>query len=263
MKKKFRKSASQKFRINKIRKKLYVKPVESKRTSKLIYTIITQNDDIELLSFDVINHQFNIINFVDFDNFEADFKESYHNNEEDNFSIYLNSDKSDNFYIVTGKNCDKLYKYNIETNSMKKLYTFKNNHSNGCLLYINDKIICLSGNYNKKVEMFSEKNNSLINLPEMNIERSNFSCCFVKKEYIFALFGYNFPTEQYLNTIEIYNLNEFQNNKTNYIHINDDEWRFLSYKDNNSLNLFIKGHSCFNYFDEKIIFFGGFNGYKN
>ena len=263
MKKKFRKSASQKFRINNIRKKLYVKPVESKRTSKLIYTIITQNDDIELLSFDVINHQFNIINFVDFDNFEADFKESYHNNEEDNFSIYLNSDKGDNFYIVTGKNCDKLYKYNIETNSMKKLYTFKNNHSNGCLLYINDKIICLSGNYNKKVEMFSEKNNSLINLPEMNIERSNFSCCFVKNEYIFALFGYNFPTEQYLNTIEIYNLNEFQNNKTNYIHINDDEWRFLSYKDNNSLNLYIKGHCCFNYFDEKIIFFGGFNGYLN
>ena len=263
MKKKFRKSVSQKLRINKVSQKLYIKPVDSKRTSKLIYTIITQNDNIELLSFDIIKREFNTINFVDSDNFENDFKESCQNNNEDNNSIYLNIDKNNNFYIVTGKNSDKLYKYTSETNCLKKLCTFKNNHSNGCLLYIDNKIICLSGNHNKKVEVFSEKNNSITNLPEMNIERSKFSCCFIKNEYIFALFGYNFPTQQYLNTIEIYNLNEFQNYKYNDININDDEWRILSYKDNNSLNLFIKGLSCFNYFDEKIIFFGGFNGYKN
>ena len=263
MKKKFRKSASQKLRINKIRQKLYIKPVDSKRTSKLIYTIIPQNNNIELLSFDIIKRQFNIINFVDSDDFEKNFNESCQNNKEDNNSIYLNSDKSNDFYIVTGNNCDKLYKYSSENNCIKQLCTFKNNHSNGCLLYVIDKIICLSGNYNKKVEIFSEKTNSIINLPELNIERSNFSCCFIKNEYIFALFGYNFPTKQYLNTIEIYNINEFQNSNNNYININDDEWRILSYKDNNSLNLFIKGHSCFNYFDEKIIFFGGFNGYKN
>ena len=46
MKKKFRKSASQNLRLNKIRQKLYIKSVDSKRTSNLIYTIITQNDKI-------------------------------------------------------------------------------------------------------------------------------------------------------------------------------------------------------------------------
>ena len=261
MQKKFRKSASQKYRINKLNYKLYKKPVDNKK--KLIYTIITKNDNIELLSFDLINRKFSIINFIDFNNFANDFKESYHNNKENNNSIYLNNERNNNFYIVTGKNCDKLYKYNNETNCFKKICTFKNNHSNGCLLYINNKIICLSGNHNKKVEIFSEKNKSLSNLPEMNIERSSFSSCLVKNEYIFALFGYNFPTQQYLNTIEFYDLNGFENYKYNYININDDEWKYLKYKDKNLLNLDIKGHLCFNYFDEKIIFFGGFNGYKN
>ena len=102
MKKKIRKSASQNLRLNKIRQKLYIKPVDSKRTSNLIYTIITQNDKIELLSFDIIKRQFNFINFNDSDNFEKNYKESCQNNKEDNNSIYLNSDKNNNFYIVTG-----------------------------------------------------------------------------------------------------------------------------------------------------------------
>ena len=263
MKKRFRKSASQKLRVNKIDKNIYIKPIDSKRESKLIYTIITKNGNIELLSFDIIKHEFSIKDYIDSDNFENNFKASFHNNKEDNYSIFLNSDTNNNFYVVTGRNCDSLYEYDNETNKMKKLCNLKNNHSNGCLLYINNKIICLSGNYNKKVEIFSKKDNSLINLPEMNIERSNFSCCFVKNQFIFALYGYNFPTQLYLNTIEFYDLNEFENCRDNYININEDEWRYLKYKDINRLNIFIKGHLCFNYFDEKIIFFGGFNGYKN
>ena len=263
MKKKFRKSASQKIRINKINHNIYKKPKDSKGISKFLYTIIIKNENIKLLSFDLKKHEFNEINFIDSDNFEFDFKESFYNNKENNNNIYLNNEKNNDFFIVTGKNFDKLYKYNHETNKIKKLCTFKNNHSNGCLLFINNKIICLSGNHNKKVEMFSEQNNSLTNLPEMNIERSSFSCCLFKNEYIFALFGYNFPTQQYLDTIEFFDLSELENLMYNYININDDEWRYLNYKCNNSLDLSIKGHMCFNYFDEKIIFFGGFNGYKN
>ena len=260
-KKKMKKSASQKIRINRLNQNLYVKPIDSKRGSKFIYTIIAKDDSVELLSFDVIKHRFYIINFIDFDNFENDFKESYNNSGGENKSIFLNIEKNNNFYIVTGKNCDKLYKYNNETNCIKKLCEFKNNHSNGYLLYINDRIICLSGNHNKKVEAFSEKNNSLIILPEMNIERSNFSSCLIKNKFIFVLFGYNFPTQQYLDSIEFYILSEFENYKHNYININDNEWRFLKF--NNALNLAIKGHLSFNYCDEKIIFFGGFDGYNN
>ena len=263
MKKKFRKSASQKMKFTKINHNIYTKPKDSKRISKLIYTIITKNDNIKLVSFDMKKHKFNEINFIDSDNFEFDFKESFYNNKENNNNIYLNNENNNDFYIVTGRNFDKLYKYNNETNKLKKLCTFKNNHSNGSLLYINNQIICLSGNHNKKVEIFSEQNNSLINLPEMNIERSSFSCCLFKNDYIFALFGYNSPTKQYLDTIEFFDLSELDNLMYNFININDDEWRYLKYKHNNSLNLCVKGHICFNYFDEKIIFFGGFNGYTN
>ena len=261
MGKKFRKSASQK--INKINPNIYIKPKDSKRISKLLYTITMKNDKIKLLSFDMRKHKFNEVNFIDSDYFELDYKESFIKNKENNYNICLNNDKNNDFYIVTGKNNDKLYKYDSETNKIKKLCKFENNHSNGCLLYINNKIICLSGNHNKKVEIFSEENNSVINLPEMNVERSSFSCCLIKNEYIFALFGYNLPTQQYLNPIEYYHLSDLENFMYNYININDDEWRYLKYKDNNALNLGIKGHICFNYLDEKIIFFGGFNGYKN
>ena len=261
MGKKFRKSASQK--INKINPNVYIKPKDSKRTSKLLYTIAMKNDKIKLLSFDMRKHKFNEVNFIDSEYFEIDYKESFLKNKENNYNICLNNDKNNDFYIVTGKNNDKLYKYDNETNKIKKLCKFENNHSNGCLLYINGKIICLSGNHNKKVEIYSEENNSVINLPEMNVERSSFSCCLIKNEYIFALFGYNLPTQQYLNTIEYYHLSDLENFMYNYININDDEWRYLKYKDNNALNLGIKGHICFNYLDEKIIFFGGFNGYKN
>ena len=165
MQKTFRKSASQKLRINKIKINdiIYSKPLEARRNSKFLYKVFIKNDKIELLSFDIINHVFNIINFIDCGNFYSDFKESYYNNKDDNNSIYLNNEKNNDFYIVTGKNCNKLYKYDYETNTMKKLYSFKNNHSNGCLLFINYNIICLSGNFNKKVEIFSEQNNCLIN----------------------------------------------------------------------------------------------------
>ena len=265
MQKTFRKSASQKLRVNKINnnENIYSKTLEVKRISKFLFKIIFQNDNIALLGFDIINHEFNIINFIDCDNFELDFKENFYNNKEDDNSIYLNNEKNNNFYIVTGKNCNHLYKYNYEANKMKKLCTFKNDHSNGCLLLINNNVICLSGNHNKKVEIFSEQNNSLINLPEMNIERSCFSCCLIRNEFIFALFGYNYPRQKYLNTIEYYELGDLENLNYNYIDSKSDRWKYLNYKDNNSLNLCIKGHLCFNYFDEQIIFFGGFNGYKN
>ena len=266
MQKKFRKSASQKIRINKLNNNnLYKRHILKKNNSGLIYTILSKNDQIDLLSFDINKREFNLINFIDLDNFQNSFKESKNNKDDilTNKSIYLNNNKNNNFYIVTGKNSDELYKYEFKTNLMKKLCILKNNHSNGCLLFIDNKIICLSGNHNKKVEIYFEKNQTLFNLPEMNKERCYFSSCIIKNRYIFALFGYNFPSQQYLDSIEYYELNDFDSYKYNYIDIKEDEWKYLNYKDNNHLNLYIKGHLCFNYYDEKIIFFGGFNGNKN
>ena len=72
MQKTFRKSASQKLRVNKINnnENIYSKTLEVKRISKFLFKIIFQNDNIALLGFDIINHEFNIINFINCDNFE-------------------------------------------------------------------------------------------------------------------------------------------------------------------------------------------------
>ena len=157
----------------------------------------------------------------------------HNNNILNNNSIFLINNDND-FYIVTGKNNDILYKYNNNNKTMNKLCNFKNNHARGCLLYFENKIFCLSGYHNKKVEMFSEINNTLISLDEMNIERSNFSLSIFQNKYIFALFGYNYPTHQCLDTIEYYELNNISNFKNNID--GGYEWKYLKYKNNHFLD---------------------------
>ena len=280
MKKKIKKSASQKLRINKTYNNLSLNlmnqdllPNEFDYSNinrdininkKEIYTLLPRENKQTVLSFDILNGKFNLVDFIDYDNFLLNYNQSFKiidNNLLNNNSIFLINNPNNNFYIVTGKNNDILYMFNNENKTMYQLCKFNDNHAKGSLISYNDKIICLSGNHNKKVEMFSETNNSLINLNEMNIERSNFSACIIDNKYIFALFGYNYPTHQCLDTIEFYELKNLENNINN--NTNGCGWRYLNYKNNQFLNLSIEGHICFNYNDEKIIFFGGFNGKNN
>ena len=280
MKKKIKKSASQKLRVNKIYNNLslnvinqdiYIKNNEYTNRSnkiindyndKLIYTIFNNDNKIEIVSFDVSMKQFNIMKLYDYDNFMFNYSGSYNqqnNNILNNSSIFLLNDNA--FYIVTGKNNDVLYKLNNNNNTMNMICKFKNNHAKGCLFYFEDKLFCLSGYHNRTFEMFSDIDNSLVSLEDMNIERSNFSVCVFKNKYIFALFGYNYPTHQCIDTIEFYDLKCISNYKNNNGNIN--KWRYLKYKNNNYLDLNIEGHICYNLNDEKIIFFGGFNGIKS
>ena len=267
MKKKIKKSASQKLRINKdlslnlMNKELYNRRIEySSRNNninnKLIYTLYQKDNRQIILSFDIIKKQFNYINFSDNDNFTINYFESFRDRGDNllnSNSIYsINNIYNNFFYIVTGKNSDILYKYNNESKFIKKLCKFNNNHAKGCLLFHENKIFCLSGYHNKKAEMFLEEDNTLINLEEMNIERCNFSACIVQNKYILALFGYNYPTKQNLDSIEFYEIKSIDNYQ-------NSGWKYLNYRSNNLLNLNIEGHICFNYNDEKIIFFGGFN----
>jgi hypothetical protein len=280
MKKKIKKSASQKLRVNKIYNNLslnvinqdiYIKNNEYTNRSnkiindyndKLIYTIFNNDNKIEIVSFDISMKQFNIMQLYDYDNFMFNYSGSYNqqnNNILNNNSIFLVNDNE--FYIVTGKNNDVLYKLNNNNKTMNMICKFKSNHAKGCLFYFEDKLFCLSGYHNRKFEMFSDIDNSLVSLEDMNIERSNFSVCVFKNKYIFALFGYNYPTHQCLDTIEFYDLKNISNYNNSNGNIN--KWRYLKYKNNNYLDLNIEGHICFNLNDEKIIFFGGFNGIKS
>ncbi len=117
-----------------------------------------------------------------------------------------------------------------------------------------NSIICLSDQYNKKCEIYSILKNEWNDMPEMNIERNEFGCCIIQNKYLFCIFGFNYPKNEYLNTIECLDL--FDENPI---------WKYLIYNNDNLISLYIKGLLCINHIDEKIkiILVGGFNGELN
>ena len=215
-------------------------------SDKCVYAISSLTKSKSILCFDFINKNFSFRDYADFGEFQENYLLSFENNNQysKNNSIYLVIRY--NYYIVTGENCDMLYVYNSLKRTMNKLCNLKNNHSNGALINYSNDIICISGNFNKKVELFNHSKNEWKNLPELNIERRDFSTCLIKNKYIFCLFGYNFPTKQYLNTIEFLNIENY----------NNSSWKYLEYKNENLLSLYISNN-------EKIIIVGGNNKQEN
>ena len=224
---------------------------------KTIFTIYNNYENPLLLAFDIENKTFSFQEYSDFGNFEENYKLSLSINEKNNNSnkgnLFITIDN--NLYIITGKNHDMLYMFDSLKKTMVKLCSLQNNHSNGSLLNYDNNIICLSGDYNKKVEMYSMKKNEWTNLPEMIIERSNSTSCIMnnkKNKYIFNIFGFNTQTKEYLNTIE-------------YLIVNKEDscWKYLNYNNPNLISLNIHNLFCVNYLDNKIVIIGGYNGKDN
>ena len=223
-------------------------------SDKCIFGISSVTKSKSFLCFDYMNKTFSFQDYADFGDFRENYLLSFENKDENsknNNSIFLVIER--NFYIVTGENCDMFYTYNSLKRSINKLCGLGNNHSNGVLISYLNNIICVSGNYNKKVELYNQSKNEWRNLPELQVERSKFSACVLKNKYLFVLFGYNFPTKQYLNTIEYLDLENYTKSS----------WKYLSYKNEKLLSLYISGTLSINYNDEKIIVVGGNNGKLN
>ena len=210
---------------------------------KSIFTVYNNNSKPIILAFDIGNKAFSFQDFYDFGNFEENYKLSLNKG-----NLFITIDT--NLYIVTGKQHDMLYMFDSIKKTMNKLCNLENNHSNGSLLYLENSIICLSGDYNKKVEIYSINKNEWKNLPDMLIERSNSATSIInhnENKYIFNLFGYNSPAKIYLNTIEYLVINK-----------NDVGWKYLRYNNPNGISLNICKIFCFSN-DNKIIIFGGNN----
>ena len=208
--------------------------------NNLIYSIPKTNKNKCILCFDLLNKEFQLIKYADFNNFSSNYK---YENEGNIFFI-----NDSNFYIITGENCDMFYLFNPQKKSIEKLCSLNNNHSKGSLINYHNTLICLSGEFNKKVEMYSPSKNEWKEIPEMINERSNFSSCIFQDKYLFAFFGFNNPKKQYLNTIEFLDLLE-----------EDKNWTYLLYENSQNLSLKIINFITINYNEEKIIFFGGYN----
>jgi len=211
-----------------------------KITEKLIYSLYPSKDNLNILYFEPDIKKFSIGKILNADNIEENFT----NYTEKNRSMYDVRRTSGNIflynegylYIVTGKDSNMFYKYDPYKKEIIKLCKLKYNHSNGNLIYYDQRIFCLSGDFNKKVECYIESKNKWIDIPELLTERSNFSSCIINEQYLFVLFGYNNINKQYLNSIEFIDL-LYEN-----------------------ISLFLIGALALNYDDKKIIIFGGYDG---
>ena len=228
-----------------------------------LYYSLQENYKNFILCFDAETKSFKIKNTNNFKNFNKHFYESINKTNMLSRSIYLIN--NNNYYIVTGLNCNKFYQYNFKQNKINQFNDLVYNHSNGVMITYCDKIICLSGDYNKKVELYLDDENKWVELPEMQVERSHFSSTIIKNKYIFSFFGYNAPNKTYLNSIEYLDINDCnmkiktkKTKKNNTIY-----WRYLEYNyfsnrpSYKKINLI--GSVAVNYNNEKIIFLGGKN----
>ena len=249
-----------------------VEKISEEKGNKYIYSLYysiknnnnnNKNIKVSAICFDPENASFKLKQIENKNDFNKNFYESVNKTNNTIKNIYFS--KNDDFYIITGGKCNKFYKYKFMENKLEQKCDLKYNHSHGGIICYKGQIICLSGNYNKKVEVFSENDDIWIDLPEMNIERSYFSSCIIKDRYLFVFFGFNYPNKIYLDSIEYFdilkhNLNMLNKNCQKY---NDISWRYLNYNyfnsnpNNKTINLI--GALAINYHNEKIIFLGGKN----
>ena len=146
------------------------------------------------------------------------------------------------YYICLIKK-KKLYLFDSEKKTIIKLCKLKNNHSNGNLICYENNLICLSGDFNKSVEIYYIKKNIWDKMPEMIKERSSSGVCILNNKYIFNLFGYNSPSKQYLDNIEYFDMT----NKLN------KSWKLIDCK---AFSLKIKNFFSITQ-NNKIIIIGG------
>ena len=211
-------------------------------SKKIIYSLYDNNN---LLTYNFNNNKYKLIQIKN-----EEFKNEF--NKELNTLYYFNNVKN-KIYIIAGMNNDQLYIYNIKSNKIKKYATLKNNHMFGSLIFISNKknkekeeLICLSGKYNKKVEIYNDENDMWDDkiIEEMPEERCNSFYLVLNNNYIYGFYGYNYILKQYLNNIVYYDLN---NNKWNKILDN--------LLDNNIKG--IKNHFCYENKKDKFIYILG------
>ena len=225
-----------------------------KINEKMIYTLYCSTDEFNILLFDPDSKKFSIQKFKDIDNFKENFQKNLKINNNstqyNNGNIFLYNEGF--LYVITGKDYNIFYKFNPYKKEINKLCKLKYNHSNGNLIYYDQRIFCLSGDFNKKVECYIEQKNEWIEIPELLTERSNFSTCIIKEQYLFVLFGYNNINKKYLNSIEFIDL-LCENSK----------WKYLYYENSSDTSLYLTRSLVMNYDDKKIIIFGGYDGKNN
>jgi hypothetical protein len=208
---------------------------------EMIYTLYPFSNK-NILHFSLKTKQFYLKEFID----TCSFKKNIVAQNENNGNIFLNHQGC--FYIITGQNYYSFYIYNPNNKTMKKLSNLNYNHSNGNLISFNKRIFCVSGDYTKYVEEYTEMNDKWSVSSQLHQERSNFSSCTINNKFIFIFLGYNSLSKQYLDTIEYIDLSN-ENSK----------WEYLEYINNSNTSFCLTNFAVIPINDNKIIIFGGNN----
>jgi hypothetical protein len=208
-------------------------------------TIYSLYDNNNLLSYDYENNEFKLIPVMN-----EEFKKMFN---KDINSLFLYNNIRKKLYIIIGQNNDQLFIYDFNKDKIETKSALKNNHMCGSLLLLlNEKndskthLICLSGKYNKKVEIYNEENDLWDDkiLEEMPEERGDSFYLVLNDNYIYAFYGYNYILNKYLNDIVYYDL---INNK----------WKRIMNNLLNNNHKGIKNHICYQNTENKYIYILG------
>lgn len=121
-------------------------------------------------------------------------------------SITYNSLSS--LLVLTSKNFNELYYYTYSDNTFSKLFTFQENHKNGCVFIDNasNNIYALGGEISKTVEKFSLEQMEIVSFPDLQEQRSHFTCCLIDDNLLYVFFGFSQSKNKCLDSIECIDL---------------------------------------------------------
>ena len=137
-----------------------------------------------------------------------------------------------NLYMLSGRESNKFYYYNINTNSIIYINNTLYSHYYGVMLYCkkNNIIYLLGGNSQKKCEMInynliSQDNPEKRNkkkwkaLPSLIEERQEFGAMIYNDDFLYAFFGFSHKKGVNLNSIERMNINS--HDKFEIVYVNE------------------------------------------
>ena len=220
---------------------------------------------LKILIFSYESQNFTEKNYIDKSNFKKELT-----SEKDIIQLNLNN----KLYLLSGKNHNKLYCYEHQSNSIyfinntiyshylgafvycpknKNIYLLGGNSQPGCEIYspnLNQNQIT---NFNSSTNTFHPKKKYWNKIPELNEERQEFASMYFN-DYIYVFFGFSHLTGKNLSSIERINVDK--NDQFEIVYIN--EQITLS-----SLSC-AQYHSEFDHGWEKegILLLGGFDGEK-
>ena len=154
-----------------------------------------------------------------------------------NFRKELSSEKdviqlnlNNNLYMLSGKESNKFYYYNTNTNSVIYINNSINSHYYGVMLYCNknNNIYLLGGNSQKRCEIlhfslnsqeFPEKRNKKKwrPIPSLNEERQEFGAMIYNDDFLYVFFGFSHKRGVNLNSIERMNINTHDSFETVFV----------------------------------------------